>query len=617
MDTDARFRVLVEHIEDYAILLLDPAGIVRTWNNGAERIKGYESSEIIGRHFSVFYPPEVDGRAVCAEELEVALREGRFEAEGWRVRKDGRRFWANVVITALKSPEGELIGFAKITRDLTERRRATEDARRFQLLVDSVRDYAIFILSPEGIVTTWNNGAERIKGYKPSEIIGRHFSVFYPPEVDGRAVCAEELEVASREGRFEAEGWRVRQDGSRLWASVIITALRNPEGVLIGFAKVTRDLTERRRATEDARRFQLLVDSVRDYAIFILSPEGIVTTWNNGAERIKGYEPSEIIGRHFSVFYPPDVDGRAVCAEELEVASREGRFEAEGWRVRQDGSRLWASVTITALRNPEGVLIGFAKVTRDLTERRAAEDKMQLLAAQNAALAEKSRIQQFQERFVAILGHDLRNPLAAIGMGAGILRQRAKNDLASIRVLDRIESSSQRMSRMIQQILDLTRTRLADGLEVHRQPIDLSLVLNAIADELMTAYPEARLEVRCPALHGNWDPDRLSQVFSNLIGNAISHGGPGRAVTVEGVREETFISVTVHNTGPPIPAALRSTLFDPFRRGERSSRSSKTAGLGLGLYISRELVKAHGGSIDFDSDDDAGTTFRVTLPTSA
>jgi PAS domain S-box-containing protein len=163
-------------------------------------------------------------------ELEVASREGRFEAEGWRVRKDGSRFWANVVITALRNPEGLLVGFAKVTRDLTERRDAEEQAQRFRLLVESVKDYAIFILDTEGHVSTWNSGAERIKQYKVEEIIGKHFSVFYPPEVDGQAVCAMELEVASREGRFEAEGWRVRKDGSRFWANVVITALRSPEG---------------------------------------------------------------------------------------------------------------------------------------------------------------------------------------------------------------------------------------------------------------------------------------------------------------------------------------------------------------------------------------------------
>ena len=210
-----------------------------------------------------------------------------------------------------------------------------------------------------------------------------------------------------------------------MWANVTITALRNPAGKLIGFAKVTRDLTERRVAEEETRRFRLLVESVKDYAIFILDPGGHVRTWNVGAERIKGYRADEIIGKHFSIFYPPEDIAAHKTERELEIAIREGRFEEEGWRIRKDGSRMWANVTITALRNPEGVLIGFAKVTRDLTDRRQAEEARRALAEEKAALAEKARIQEFQERFLAILGHDLRNPLASIDMGTGILRQRA------------------------------------------------------------------------------------------------------------------------------------------------------------------------------------------------
>jgi PAS domain S-box-containing protein len=360
-------------------------------------------------------------------------------------------------------------------------------------------------------------------------------------------------------------------------------------------------------------RYRLLVDSIRDYAIFILDLDGRVTTWNAGARRIKGYEPEEIIGKHFSVFYPPEVDARAVCEAELEVATREGRFEGEGWRVRQDGSRFWANVIITALRRPEGTLVGFAKVTRDLTERRNFEERMRDLAAQNAALEEKSRIQQFQERFLAILGHDLRNPLAAIDMGLGILRQRS-DDSTSLRILERIESSSRRMSRMIQQILDLTRSRLAGGIQVNPQAMDLQSVLSSTVDELRTAYPGSVIELECPPLAGKWDADRLEQVFSNLIGNALVHGGTDGSVSIAASSRDSVVSVTVHNEGPPIPEHLGHSLFDPFRRGDRESRSSKTAGLGLGLYISRELVAAHGGSIEFESSPARGTTFCVTLP---
>jgi PAS domain S-box-containing protein len=490
----------------------------------------------------------------------------------------------------------------------------TEPEERFRLLVESVRDYAIFILDVGGHVTTWNAGAERINGYKAEEIIGKHFSVFYPPDDVAAGKCERELLIAEREGRLEDEGWRVRNDGARIWASVTITPLRNRQGTLIGFAKVTRDLSERRRSEEETRRFRLLVESVKDYAIFVLDPAGHVSTWNAGAERIKGYTAAEIIGRHFSTFYPPEDVAAGKCENELVVAAEVGRFEEEGWRIRKDGSHFWANVTITALRDPgSGVLVGFAKVTRDLTERREAEANQRALAVEKAALAEKSRVQEFQERFLAILGHDLRNPLAALDMGAGILRQRT-TDPAMLRVIDRMHASSLRMSLMIEQILDLTRSRLARGIELTPAPMDLRDAITRIVDELRTAHPARVVEVRCPSLPGTWDRDRLEQVLSNLLGNALLYGDPAKPVTVEAWADDLGVHLEVHNEGPPIPADIQPTLFDPFRRGERDSRTSKTAGLGLGLYISNEVVLAHGGTLELRSSPDEGTTFRVNLP---
>ena len=260
MDED-RFRLLVHGVLDYGIFMLDPAGYITTWNAGAERIKGYSAEEIIGQHFSVFYPPVdlADGKP--ARELEIAVAEGRLEDEGWRIRKDGTRFWANVVITALFDEQGVLQGFGKVTRDLTERRAAEERLRRseehFRLLVQGVLDYGIFMLDPAGHISSWNAGAERIKGYSAEEIIGQHFSVFYPPEDIAAEKPARELETAIAEGRLEDEGWRIRKDGTRFWANVVITALFNEHGELRGFGKVTRDMTERRgaeRALQERRR---------------------------------------------------------------------------------------------------------------------------------------------------------------------------------------------------------------------------------------------------------------------------------------------------------------------------------------------------------------------------
>jgi PAS domain S-box-containing protein len=262
-ETGELHRLLIESVQDYAIFALDVDGYILSWNAGAYRFKGYTADEIIGKHFSIFYPRELVAEGFPAFELRTAANTGRFEDEGWRIRKDGTRFWANVVITALREKEtGRLLGFAKVTRDLTERREAEEALReseeRFRLLVEGVRDYAIFMLDPTGRIATWNEGAERIKGYRAKEIIGQHFSKFYPPEDVAAKKPERELEIASRTGKYEEEGWRVRKTGELFWASVLITAIRNKSGELIGFGKVTRDLTERRAAEQrslaDARR---------------------------------------------------------------------------------------------------------------------------------------------------------------------------------------------------------------------------------------------------------------------------------------------------------------------------------------------------------------------------
>ena len=251
------YGALVQSIEDYAIFLLDPKGYIVSWNAGAQKLKGYAAHEIIGEHFSRFYPAEAVARGWPAYELQQAALTGRFEDEGWRVRKDGTTFWCNVVITAVRNESGVLTGFAKITRDLTTQRAFVEALRqseeRFRLLVDNVKDYAIFMLDPDGYVVSWNAGAARIKGYTREEIIGQHFSNFYTREEAAAGKPARELAIARQLGQVEDEGWRVRKDGTTFWANVNITAVYDESNRLRGFAKVTRDLTERREREELAR----------------------------------------------------------------------------------------------------------------------------------------------------------------------------------------------------------------------------------------------------------------------------------------------------------------------------------------------------------------------------
>lgn len=285
-----------------------------------------------------------------------------------------------------------------------------QSEKRFHELLDAVLDYAICRLDADGRVATWNSGAERLEGYAPDEIIGQHFSIFHTAEDRNRGWPDRMLETVRRAGRLEDEGWRVRKDGSRFWANVVITSLRDDQGNVTGFAKVTRDLTAKREADEKLRfseeRLRLLIESVGDYALYMLDPEGRVTTWNLGAQRLKGYTAAEIVGQPFSTFFPPEDVAAGKPWRELEEARIRGRFEDEGIRVRKDGSRFWANASLSPMRDAQGRLVGFVKITRDLTERHAAEENARnLLREQTARLAAEEgerKLRESEERYRAL-----------------------------------------------------------------------------------------------------------------------------------------------------------------------------------------------------------------------
>ena len=495
---------------------------------------------------------------------------------------------------------------------------ATQTARRianeelFRRIIESIHDYAIFFLDPSGHVATWNAGAERIKGYTADEIIGEHFSRFYSAEEVQAGVCDRKLEAAEREGHVEDEGWRVRKDGTRFWATVVITAVRDADGELLGFAKVTRDLTDKKRADDERlvaeERFRLLIGSVRDYAIFMLDPGGFVATWNPGAEQVKGYTPDEIIGRHFSVFYPDDAIRTGKCELELTVAAAEGRFEDEGWRVRKDGTRFWANVVISAIRDKHDQLIGFSKVTRDLTDRRRSEDERAArLAAEQANRA--------KDEFLAMLGHELRNPLAPIVTALQLMKLRG--EAKSSREQQVIERQVRHMIHLVDDLLDISRITRGK-IELKRQRLDVRAIV-ARAIEIASPLLEQRqhhFDVETPdrEIMIEGDEARLTQVLSNILTNAAKYTEPGGNITVEVSTVGREVAIAVRDDGIGVEPALLPKLFDLFVQGRQGSDRS-SGGLGIGLTLVRTLTQLHGGVVDAKSPGlGKGSTFTVRLP---
>ncbi|MEO8080988.1 MAG: PAS domain S-box protein [Caldimonas sp.] len=503
---------------------------------------------------------------------------------------------------------------------------------RFRLLVESVRDYAIFMLDPQGHVLTWNAGAERFKGYRAGEIIGQHFSRFYPPEALARGLPAHELKVAEEVGAFEDEGWRVRQDGSLFWANVVITALRGGEGRLVGFAKVTRDLTQRRNHEEEIRqseeRFRLLVEGVADYAIFMLDVNGKVATWNTGAERIKGYKPNEIVGRHFSIFYGSDARESGWPDYELQMATEKGSFIDEGWRVRKDGTTFWANVTITALRDDRNQLIGFAKLTRDLSERKRAEavaitslDRQEILEAERSARMAAQRATRIKDEFLATLSHELRTPLSAIlGWTQVLLRSPdAGAGEKTKRAIEVIDRNARAQVQLIDDMLDLSRM-MTGKIRLDLKQIPLLSVVAAAIDSARPAADakEIQLQTSLDPAQATLSADggRIEQVIWNLLANAIKFTPRGGQVRIVLRRTGSRVELSVSDNGMGIPATFLPHVFDRFSQRD-SSTTRAFGGLGLGLAISKQLVELHGGTIRASSPGEGhGSTFVVELPLS-
>jgi PAS domain S-box-containing protein len=506
------------------------------------------------------------------------------------------------------------------TSTAAEAKKLSDSERRFRLLVEGVVEYAIYMLDPEGIITNWNAGAERIKGYTASEAIGQHFSMFYTPEDRDAGAPHRALETARREGRFAAEGWRVRKDGARFLASVVIDAIYD-DGVLIGFAKITRDVTERETATHalqsSERQFHMLVAGVTDYAIYMLDLQGNVTSWNAGGERIKGYTAAEIIGQHFSRFYTEADRAKDRPARALSIAREVGRYEEEeGLRVRKDGTFFWANVIIDPIRDDSGNLIGYAKITRDITERREAQMVLERVQAQ---LAESQKMDALGQ-LTGGVAHDFNNLLMVVSGHVQTLKTMAAGDPKASRAVHAIELAAQRGAALTRQLLTFARRQ-----RVNPEALDVAAQINSIRDVLSSGLGSNVILVTDVATD-IWpvqvDAGELEIALVNLVINARDAMPEGGAVTVaarnasvgggESIPVGDYVIVTVTDTGVGIPPDVIASVFDPFF-------TTKPVGKGTGLGLSQVHGFAHqaGGTVKIASALNKGTTLSIYLPRSS
>jgi len=492
------------------------------------------------------------------------------------------------------------------------------DPNPFRDFVQGVTDYAIFALSPEGTVASWNAGAQRFKGYTADEIIGKHFSRFYTEEDRAAGVPERALRTARTEGRFEAEGWRVRQDGTRFWAHVVIDPIRDSSGTLVGYAKITRDVTERKRTQEalhaSEERFRILVQSVTDYAIYMLSPQGTIINWNTGAARIKGYSSDEVIGSHFSRFYTEEDRASGLPQRGLEIAVREGRFENEGWRVRKDGTRFWAHVVIDTVRDSMGNLLGFAKITRDITERREAADA---LRRTQEALFQSQKLEAIG-KLTGGVAHDFNNLLGVIVTGLELLSRQVR-DPAARKILDSMERAAGRGAMLTGQLLAFARQQ-----PLRKERHSLADVIGDFEAVLRRACDDSiRFSIRvAPGLRPVLiDAVQFEASLLNLVTNArdaMPEGGT-LAVSAENVTlaanqvgslpAGAYVRVSVTDTGSGLPRDVAARALEPFFTTKKSG-----SGTGLGLSQVYGLVQQSDGELVIDSEYGKGTTVAMYLP---
>jgi PAS domain S-box-containing protein len=608
-------QALILQAAGEGIVGLDTAGTITFANPAAAAMTGYAPGALPGLPFhALVHHHHADGTPYAEQDcpiLAVCRDRAVHRVSGdvfWR--RDGTSFPVEYVGTPMVA-DGAVVGAVVLFRDIRERleaearqrdllRRAETAETRFRTLLESAPD-AIVITDRRGEIVLVNRQAEIAFGYTREALQGQPIEVLVPPRFRHGHEAHREHYYAHARTRPMGAGLDLaaqRRDGSEFPTEISLSPVQSDGELLV--ISVIRDITERHRAAEALReseeRFRLLVQNVQDYAIFLLTPDGHVASWNAGAQRLMGYDEAAIVGQHFSRFYPPEDVAARKPQEELRVAAAEGRCADEGRRLRQDGSEFWANTIITALRDPAGPLRGFAKVTRDVTARRELERQ--------------------KDEFVANVSHDLRTPLGAITMSIGAVLAHAPPDLPPPlrRLLVNIDLASARMARLVDDLLELTRLQ-AGRVQLRLERTDLCALARRAADaiEPLAEAKRQRLDLDLPPspLWCSVDAERLERAVINVLANAQKYGREEGRIGLRLQRGAGEISIAVSDDGPGIPPEEQARIFNRFYR---AAGTAGNEGSGLGLPIARGMVELHGGRLEVVSAPGQGSTFTFTLP---
>jgi PAS domain S-box-containing protein len=621
-ESEEHFAQLVAGVRDYAVFLIDRRGNVLSWNVGAERLKGYKPDEIVGQHFSRFYPAEAVSSGWPAHELELASANGRFEEEGWRVRKDGSRFWASVAITPLRDEAGGVRAFLKITRDLTDRQQAEEQARRLhqadaarkaaeaaaeeidrqrqqlEVTLASIGD-GVVVTDREGHVTFLNPVAAGLTGWEAQEATGQPLGrVFRIVNEETRRPVENPVTRVLREGvvvGLANHTVLIARNGREVPIDDCGAPIRAGGGAVNGAVLVFRDVTEARRAAE-ARSYLAAIVESSDDAIIGKTLDGRIASWNRGAERLYGYSAAEIVGKPLSTLVPPEhPDELPAIMDRVRRGEHIDHFETV--RVRKDGSRVEVSLTISPIWDTEGKVVGASKIARDITARKEDERR--------------------RTEFLALLAHELRNPLAPLRNSLEVMRLAGDNPEAVEQARSMMHRQLQHLTRLVDDLLDVSRISRGK-LQLRKERVPLAAVVRHALDvcEGMAKQNGHDLTVTLPdePVYVDADTTRLAQAVCNLLSNAVKYSDPGSRVWLTVRREGADAVISVRDVGVGIPAEMLPRVFDMFVQVDRTLERAH-GGLGVGLSIAKRLVEAHGGTVEARSPGYGhGSEFVIRLP---